>query len=101
MTNHRRRLVLEMLADAGEDGRADPAFVARYTPELLDLVENGLATAEREIMISCGRPFELACVRITEEGWRAVEEPLCLDAHGRVDGSGWPLSGTGCTLPPA
>jgi hypothetical protein len=77
VTNHRRHLVLEMLADAGEDGHSDPAFIARYTPELLDLVENGLATAEREIMISCGRPFELACIRITEEGWQAIEECRC------------------------
>lgn len=70
----RRRLVLEMLADAGEHGRASPAFVARFTPELFDLVRGGLATAEREIMIVRGRPFEVACVRITDEGWRAIEE---------------------------
>jgi hypothetical protein len=100
VTNHRRRLVLEMLADAGEHGRSDPAFVARYTPELLDLVETGLATAEREIMIRCGRPFELACIRITEEGWRAIEECLYPGTHGRMDGPAWPLSG-GFRLPPA
>lgn len=74
VNNHRRRLALEMLADAGARGRADPEFVARFTPELLDLMGDGLATAEREIVISRGRPFEVARVRITEEGWRAVEE---------------------------
>ena len=73
MTTHRRRLVLEMLADAGEHGRSDPALIARFTPELFDLVRDGLATAKREIMITDGRPFEIARIRITEEGWRAIE----------------------------
>jgi hypothetical protein len=92
VTNHRQRLVLEMLADAGEYGHSDPAFIARFVPELLDLVGNGFATAVRETRISCGRPLEVACVRITEEGWRAI---------GRVDGSAWPLNGFGCRLSPA
>ena len=99
MTNDRRRLVLEMLADAGEHGRSDPAFIAGFTPELLDLVGDGLATAEREIMISCGRPFEVACIRITEKGWRAIEEYPGF--HRSVNGSVWSLSAGGCSLSPA
>jgi hypothetical protein len=96
VTNHRRRLVLEMLAEAGEHGRSDPALISRFTPELLDLVRDGLATAEREIMMTDGRPFEIACIRITEKGWRAIEEHVSLSYHQRVDGSAWPLSG--CAL---
>jgi hypothetical protein len=71
--NRRRRLVLEMLAGAGEHGCADPTFVARFTPELFDLVRDGLATAARETRIVRGRPFDVACVRITVKGWRAIE----------------------------
>lgn len=72
--NYRRRLVLGMLAVAGEHGRTDSAFVAQYTPELLELVRGGLATAEREIRRTRGRPFGVTCVRITDEGCRAAKE---------------------------
>jgi hypothetical protein len=72
--NHRRRLVLGMLAVAGEDGRTDSAFVAQYTPELLELVSGGLATAEREIRSARGRLFEVTCVRITDKGCRVFKE---------------------------
>jgi hypothetical protein len=86
MTNpvqkHRRLLVLGMLADAGARGRTDPEFVARFTPELLDLVNGGLATAAREIMITCGRPSEVARVMITEEGWRVIEEDVSPSPQG-------------------
>lgn len=70
----RRRLVLRKLAAAGEHGRRDSDFVAQYTPELLELVRGGLATAKREIRRTRGRLFEVTCVRITDEGCRAVEE---------------------------
>ncbi len=72
--NERRRLVLRKLADAGERGRKDSDFVAQYTPELLELVRAGLATARREIRRTRGRLFEVTCVRITDEGCRAVKE---------------------------
>jgi hypothetical protein len=72
--NDRRRLVLRKLADAGEHGRRESAFVARYTPELLELVMNGLATAEREIRMTRGRLFEVTCIKITNEGCRAAKE---------------------------
>jgi hypothetical protein len=72
--NYRRHLVLRKLAAAGGHGRRDTAFVARYTPELLELVREGLATAKREIGRTRGRLFEVTCVRITDEGCRAVDE---------------------------
>ena len=75
----RTRLALEMLADAGQHGSTDPMFLARFTPELLDLMSNGLAAAEREIMITRGRPFEVARVKITDEGWRALEGQVSLN----------------------
>jgi hypothetical protein len=82
--NQRRRLVLEMLADAGARGRTDPEFLARFTPELLDLVTGGLATAECEVAISGGRPFEVARIRITERGWRAIDECVSPAPPGRA-----------------
>jgi hypothetical protein len=72
--NERRRLVLRKLAAAGEHGRKESAFVARYTPELIELVRDGLATAKREIRRIRGRLLEVTCVRITDEGCRAVQE---------------------------
>jgi hypothetical protein len=72
--NCRRRLVLGKLAAAGEHGRRNSAFVPRYTPELVELVRRGLATAEREIRRTRGRPFGVTCVRITDEGCRAAKE---------------------------
>ena len=88
--NNRRRLVLEMLADAGARGRTDPEFVARFTPELLDLVTYGLATAECETATSRGQPFDVARVRITEQGWRAIEERVNPAApQRRANGLSW------------
>jgi hypothetical protein len=72
--NCRRRLVLGKLAAAGEHGRKNSAFVPRYTPELVELVRGGLATAEREIGRTRGRPFGVTCVRITDVGCRAAKE---------------------------
>jgi hypothetical protein len=45
--SHRRRSALKILADAGQHGLTDPLFLARFTPELLGLVRDGLATAKR------------------------------------------------------
>ncbi len=41
--SHRRRRTLEMLAGAGQRSCTDPLFLARFTPELLDLVRDGRA----------------------------------------------------------
>ncbi len=87
--NDRRRRVLEMLADAGARGCRDPEFLSRFTPELLDLVTSGLATAECEIATSRGRPFEVARIRITERGWRAVEECVSASPRERADSLSW------------
>jgi hypothetical protein len=79
--SHRRRRALEMLADAGQRGCADPLFLARFTPELLDLVRDGLATAERQIMRNRGRAVEVARVRITDAGRMAIEGPVRFTWH--------------------
>jgi hypothetical protein len=70
--NHRLRLALEILADAGEHGSTDPSFLARFTPELLDLLDGGFATAEREVLRNGHRVMEIARVRITDQGRRVV-----------------------------
>jgi hypothetical protein len=70
--NHGLRLALEMLADAGEQGSTDVWFFSRFTPEIIDLLESGLATAEREVMRRNGRRHEIVRVRITDEGRRAI-----------------------------
>jgi hypothetical protein len=71
-----------MLADAGQYGRTDPWFVARFTPELLGLVDDGLATAERvTTRRSCGRTVEAARVKITDAGMRAVGGQVSFTRH--------------------
>jgi hypothetical protein len=70
--SRRKRRALEMLADAGQRGRTDPPFLARFTPELLDLVRDGLATAEHETMRTRGRAVEVARVRFTDTGRMAI-----------------------------
>jgi len=79
--SHRRRFALEMLADAGQHGRIDPWFVARFTPELLGLVDDGLATAERVTMRNRGRTVEAARVRITDAGMRAFGGQVSFTRH--------------------
>ena len=61
-----------MLADAGEQGSTDVWFISRFTPELIDLLEKGLATAEREVVKNGHRAVEIVRVRITDEGRRAI-----------------------------
>jgi hypothetical protein len=67
-TSHRLRLALEVLADAGEHGSSDSWFFSRFTLEVLDLLNNGFATAEREIVKNGHRAIEVVRVRITDEG---------------------------------
>jgi len=77
----RARLALEILAGAGQRGTTDPSFLARFTPELLDLMDDGLVTAEREITRSRGRMIEGARVTITDAGLQALEGPSALTLH--------------------
>lgn len=79
--SHRRRQVLELLADAGQRGSADPIFQSRFTSELLDLVRDGLVTAERATMTSRGRTVEVARVKITDAGRMAIEGPIRFTLH--------------------
>jgi hypothetical protein len=68
MVSSRINLVVEKLANAGKYGCADPEFIARFLPELLDLVKEQLATAEREIRIVRGQLCEFARVKLTNKG---------------------------------
>jgi hypothetical protein len=70
-----------MLADAGQNGCADPLFIARFTLELLDLVRDGLATVERETVRNRGRMVEVARVKITDAGRMAIEGLVCFTEH--------------------
>jgi len=63
-----QKVALEVLADLGEQGTTDSSFFSRFTLELLDLMDGGLATAEREIGPNGRRATEIVRVRITEEG---------------------------------
>ena len=65
-------LALEILADAGEQGRTDGWFLSRFTPELVDLLESGFATAEHEVVRRRDRYLEFVRVRITDEGRSAI-----------------------------
>jgi len=68
----RLRLALEMLADAGKQGSADVWFILRFTRELIDLLESGFATAQREVTENGRRAVEIVRARITDEGRRAI-----------------------------
>jgi len=70
-----------MLADAGHHGRIDPWFVARFTPELLGLVDDGLATAEPVTMRSRGRRVAFARVRITDAGMKVIGGQVSFTRH--------------------
>ena len=68
----RLRLALEMLADSGAQGSTDVWFISRFTPELIDLLERGFATAEHEVVKRGHRAAEIVRIRITNEGRRAI-----------------------------
>jgi len=73
MMRRRKRRALKLLAASGPRGRADSLFLARFTPELLDLVGEGLATARPE-SLGLGRlKFEAVRIRITDAGRDALE----------------------------
>jgi hypothetical protein len=77
----RKRRALELLADAGRRGCVDPLFLARFTPELLDLVRDGLATAKSETVRRRGRTVVVARVRIADAGRVAIEGPVRITWH--------------------
>ena len=77
----RARLALKILAGAGQRGITDPLFLARFTPELLDLVHDGFAAVEREVVRVRGYPAEVARVTITDAGLQALEASSALTSH--------------------
>ena len=70
-----------MLAGAGQRGSTDPIFQARFTSDLLDLVQDGLATAETATMRARGRTIEVARIKITDAGRVAIEGPVRFKLH--------------------
>jgi hypothetical protein len=68
-----RRAALELLA-ASRDGCAEAMLLAHgfTVPQLVELVRAGLATATAERMVAGSRKIEVATVRITEAGRRAL-----------------------------
>lgn len=69
-----RRRALELLASC-RDGCTEAIMLAHgFTiPLMVELVRAGLATATAERMVAGGKAMEIARVRITEAGRRALE----------------------------
>jgi hypothetical protein len=72
-----RRRALDLLAELGLAGSTESALLARgFTVELIaGLVRAGFPTVVTETVMIGGRPTEIAYVRITETGCRALEGP--------------------------
>ena len=70
-----RRRVLELLAGS-RDGCSEAIMLAHgFTVDfLLDLIRTGMATTRTERVVAGGRAMEVARVRITEVGRRALAE---------------------------
>jgi hypothetical protein len=68
-----RRRALELLA-ASRDGCTEAIMLAHgFSIDLMvELVNAGLATAQTERMVAAGKRIEVARVRITEAGRRAL-----------------------------
>ena len=68
-----RRRALELLASS-PDGCTEALMLANRFPveTLVELIRSGLASAETERMIADGKQIEVARVRITEAGRRAL-----------------------------
>ena len=78
MTNHERRL-LELLAGS-EDG-ANHALLQAHgftLQSLINVVGAGLASATPERVYAAGKPVDVARMRITAAGRRALAEPAGL-----------------------
>jgi hypothetical protein len=89
-TAHRRRLpkpdrrrALELLASC-RDGCAEAIMLAHgfTVAQMVELVRDGLATATAERVVAGNRTIEIARVRITEAGRRALA-PIELLGAGR------------------
>jgi hypothetical protein len=76
MTSYRKHRALKMLDAAGQRGRADPWFLAWFTLELIDLLEDGFATVLPETLLADGRPVEVARIMITKAGRMAIKSPV-------------------------
>jgi hypothetical protein len=72
-----RRCALELLASC-PDGCTEALMLARgfTTRQMVELVRAGLATATAERVVAGGLKLEVARVRITEAGRRALAESL-------------------------
>jgi hypothetical protein len=70
-----RRRALELLA-ASRDGCTEALMLAHgFTiPQMVELVRAGLATATAERVVAGSRKLEVARVKITEAGRRALEK---------------------------
>jgi hypothetical protein len=68
-----RRRALELLASC-RDGCTEAIMLAHgfSIEQMVELVNAGLVTATAERVVAGGRPIEVARVRITEEGRRAL-----------------------------
>jgi hypothetical protein len=70
-----RRLALETLADAGPHGCTGAALLGQgFKIDILaELVRDGLATAHRQPLNAGERQIDVARIRITDAGRRALE----------------------------
>jgi hypothetical protein len=68
-----RRRALELLA-ASHDGATEAILLAHgiAVPQMVELVRAGLATVHAERVVAGGGAMEVACVRITDAGRRAL-----------------------------
>jgi hypothetical protein len=66
-----RRRALELLA-ASRDGCTEAILVAHGFTMLVKLIRAGLATAGTECVVAGGRSIEVARMRITDTGRRAL-----------------------------
>jgi hypothetical protein len=68
------RLVLKVLAKAPRGRDVNDLLTRRFTFETIaDLVRSGLATVQLQRVRNGRKRVEVACVRITDAGRRAVE----------------------------
>jgi hypothetical protein len=68
-----RRRALELLAAAPDGCTEALMFANGFTAELLvELVRAGLASAHAERTVANGKTMEVARVKISEAGWRAL-----------------------------
>jgi hypothetical protein len=70
-----RRRALELLAGCGQQGCTEAIMLAQgFTVEFLtELVRDGLATATAERVMAGAKQIEVARVRITEAGRKALD----------------------------